>query len=188
MGETGNLLMNNIPIEEESWYAIMTKYQKEKHIADYLEKKGFQCFIPMQYKEIITRDGKKDRQLKPAVHNLLFIESNESEDILKEYFSQCPYPIIVVKDGRSKKWYKIPNSQMIEIRAICDPNYTGTLYVDPATAEAKPGEEVLVIRGSFKGLKGKLVRYKKRYYVVIIVATLGVMIHIPKWYCEKIVS
>ena len=84
------------------------------------------------------------------------------------------------------KCYEIPDSEMVEIRAICDPNYTGTLYVDAATAESRPGQKVRVIHGVFTGLVGKLTRYKNRYYVVIIVANLGVMIHIPKWYCMKL--
>ena len=75
---------------------------------------------------------------------------------------------------------------MIEFRAICDPNYEGTLYVDAAMAEAKKGQRVRVTHGPFKGLEGKLVRYKNRFYVVITIVTLGVMVHIPKWYCTKI--
>lgn len=73
-----------------------------------------------------------------------------------------------------------------EFRAVCDPNYKGTLYVDTVTAEARPGQAVRVIRGPFAGLEGKLTQYKKSYYVVVTLATIGVMLHIPKWYCEKI--
>ena len=74
---------------------------------------------------------------------------------------------------------------MIEFRAICDPSYKDTLYVEQEVAEARVGEQVLVTRGQFKGLKGKLIRYKNRSYVVIVLAGLGVMVHIPKWYCRK---
>lgn len=74
---------------------------------------------------------------------------------------------------------------MLEFRAVCDPNYKGTLYVDTVTAEARPGQAVRVIRGPFAGLEGKLTQYKKSYYVVVTLATIGVMLHIPKWYCEK---
>ena len=54
---------------------------------------------------------------------------------------------------------------MLEFRAVCDPNYKGTLYVDTVTAEARPGQAVRVIRGPFAGLEGKLTQYKKSYYV-----------------------
>ena len=55
---------------------------------------------------------------------------------------------------------------------------------DREFAEARPGQRVRVIHGTFKGLTGKLVRYKNRFYVVITLATLGIFVHIPKWYCE----
>ena len=42
------------------------------------------------------------------------------------------------------------------------------------------------MRGPFAGLEGKLTRYKGRYYVVVSLATVGVLVHIPKWYCEKL--
>ena len=32
--------------------------------------------------------------------------------------------------------------EMLEFRAVCDPNYKGTLYVDTVTAEARPGQAV----------------------------------------------
>ena len=72
------------------------------------------------------------------------------------------------------------------LERVSDPNYKGTLYVDTVTAEARPGQAVRVIRGPFAGLEGKLTQYKKSYYVVVTLATIGVMLHIPKWYCEKI--
>ena len=59
---------------------------------------------------------------------------------------------------------------MLEFRAVCDPNYKGTLYVDTVTAEARPGQAVRVIRGPFAGLEGKLTQYKKSYYVVVTLA------------------
>ena len=74
---------------------------------------------------------------------------------------------------------EIPDCEMLEFRAVCDPNYKGTLYVDTVTAEARPGQAVRVIRGLVAGLEGKLTQYKKSYYVVVTLATIGV-IHIPK--------
>ncbi len=41
---------------------------------------------------------------------------------------------------------EIPDCEMLEFRAVCDPNYKGT-HVDTVTAEARPGQAVRVIRG-----------------------------------------
>lgn len=172
--------------KEDIWFAVRTFYCKEESVARYLSSHGIEHFIPQRYQEEVTLDGERKRKLVPAVHNLLFIKSTISEKEMKDIISQCPVSVSVIKNLETKKYYQIPNSQMVEFRAICDPNYKDTLYVDQEVAEARVGEEVRVVRGQFTGLKGKLVRYKNRSYVVIVLAGLGVMIHIPKWYCRKL--
>lgn len=172
--------------KEDIWFAVRTFYCKEESVARYLSSHGIEHFIPQRYQEEVTLDGERKRKLVPAVHNLLFIKSTISEKEMKDIISQCPVSVSVIKNQGTKKYYQIPNSQMVEFRAICDPNYKDTLYVEQEVAEARVGEEVRVVRGQFTGLKGKLVRYKNRSYVVIVLAGLGVMIHIPKWYCRKL--
>ena len=172
--------------KEYSWYAIRTFYCKEDSVAQYLSSQGVEHFIPQRFQEEVTLDGERKRKLVPAVHNLLFIKQTLSEKEIKDIITRCPISVSVLRNRETKQYYKIPNSQMIEFRAICDPNYKDTLYVDQEVAEARVGEEVRVIRGQFKGLKGKLIRYKNRSYVVIILAGIGVMVHVPKWYCRKI--
>ena len=172
--------------KEDIWFAVRTFYCKEESVARYLSSHGIEHFIPQRYQEEVTLDGERKRKLVPAVHNLLFIKSTISEKEMKDIISQCPVSVSVIKNQETKKYYQIPNSQMVEFRAICDPNYKDTLYVEQEVAEARVGEEVRVVRGLFTGLKVKLERYKNRSYVVIVLAGLGVMIHIPKWYCRKL--
>lgn len=181
--------MNDLDKERQTegrkaWYAVQTFYCKEEHLGKYLEKKGVNYFIPMRYIEHETLDGKKHRKLTPAVHNLLFIEKEFTEKELLERVKDCTIPFLLVRDRSTRRCYEIPDCEMLEFRAVCDPNYKGTLYVDTVTAEARPGQAVRVIRGPFAGLEGKLTQYKKSYYVVVTLATIGVMLHIPKWYCS----
>lgn len=168
------------------WYAAQTFYCREEHVASFLEGKGCTCFIPMCYDEQDTHEGKKERILVPAIHNLIFIQKTFEDYELNAKKKECPFPLHVIRNRETKRYYEIPDSQMAEFRAICDPSYKGTIYIDAMTAEAKPGQKVRVIRGTFKGLIGKLVRHKNRSYVIVTLAALGVMVHIPKWYCEKI--
>ena len=172
--------MNDLDKERQTegrkaWYAVQTFYCKEEHLGKYLEKKGVNYFIPMRYIEHETLDGKKHRKLTPAVHNLLFIEKEFTEKELLERVKDCTIPFLLVRDRSTRRCYEIPDCEMLEFRAVCDPNYKGTLYVDTVTAEARPGQAVRVIRGPFAGLEGKLTQYKKSYYVVVTLATIGVM-------------
>lgn len=172
--------------ERKVWYALQTFHCREQQVEDYLKKQGLKSFIPMLYTERVLPDGKKKRELTPAVHNLLFLQKawDDDDGFLARLVAGCPYPLRILRYSDSTKYYEIPDSQMIELRAICDPDYEGTLYTDREFAEARPGQRVRVIHGTFKGLTGKLVRYKNRSYVVITLATLGIFVHIPKWYCE----
>lgn len=175
------------PIEgKRVWFAIQTFYCKEERLGKFFEERGINYFIPMRYTEHETLDGKKHRILTPAVHNLLFVEKEFTEKDFLERVKECPIPFLLVRNRSTRRCYEIPDSQMLEFRAICDPNYKGTLFVDTAMAEARPGQNVRVIRGPFAGLEGKLTQYKKSYYVVVTLASIGIMLHIPKWYCEKI--
>lgn len=168
------------------WYALRTFRCKELEVESYLKEKGYSPFVPMFYQNHVSLDGTCSRELAPAVHNLLFLRKEEDTARLARVLSACPVPVVVLTHPHSPKYYEIPDAQMTEFRAICDPDYTGTLYTDRDFAEARPGQPVRVIRGTFTGLTGKLVRYKNRSYVVITLATVGVFVHIPKWYCEKL--
>lgn len=168
------------------WYAIQTLHCKEERLGEYLKKKNLHYFIPMCYQEKVNPNGKKQRVLTPAIHNLVFIKKTFDEQEIQKIASESPVPFIPIRHSDTKKYYEIPDTQMVELRALCDPSYTGTIFVEAEIAEARPGSRVCVIHGPFTGLEGKLTRYKNKYYVVIILATLGVMVHIPKWYCKKI--
>lgn len=168
------------------WYAVRTFYNREESVGRYFAEKDVHYFIPMCYREKVGLDGKRHRELLPAVHNLLFVKKMIPEREFRKIISECPISVSVVCKEKTGDYYEIREREMLEFRAICDPNYKGTIYVDAAVAEARPGQKVRVIHGTFKGLEGKLVRYKNRSYVVITLLALGIMVHIPKWYCEKI--
>lgn len=77
----------------------------------------------MRYIEHETLDGKKHRKLTPAVHNLLFIEKEFTEKELLERVKDCTIPFLLVRDRSTRRCYEIPDCEMLEFRAVCDPNY-----------------------------------------------------------------
>lgn len=169
------------------WHALQTWHCREQQVESYLQSHGLSPFLPRLYKERVSLEGVRTRELVPAVHNLLFLRKEWHDgSYLSRIVSSCPYPLRVLCRSGSCDYYEIPDSQMSEFRAVCDPSYSGTLYTAREFAEARPGQPVRVVYGSFKGLTGKLVRYKNRSYVVVVLATVGVFVHIPKWYCEKL--
>lgn len=177
--------METTQADKSPWYAVRTLHCKEEGVSAYFQGEGLPCFIPQLFREVAGAGGKPVRKQVPAIHNLLFVQSGDLH-VLSGLCRSCPFPAYLVCLPGSSLPCAIPAKEMAEFRAVCDPSYQGTLYVPAALAEAKPGQPVRVVRGAFAGLSGKLVRHKGRYYVVIVCATLGVMVHVPKWYCEAV--
>lgn len=168
------------------WYALQTFHCREEKLEAYFLGLGLQVFLPRLHAERMDAGGNLQRVLVPAVHNLLFLGKTFPVQQIPALMSDSPYPFRVLRRKDTGAYYEIADREMLEFRAVCDPSYRGTVYMDSSRAEARPGSPVRVVHGPFKGLTGKLTRYKGRYYVVVQLATLGVLVHIPKWYCEKL--
>lgn len=169
-----------------TWYALRTFWCKEEHLASFLKGEGLEVFVPMRYAERAGGEGKVCRVLVPAVHNLLFLKKTFIASFLGKLSVASPVPFRVLERADRSAPAEIRDCEMARFRAVCDPEYRGTVYLGADEAEARPGSRVRVTHGAFAGLEGKLTRYKGRYYVVVSLATVGVLVHIPKWYCEKL--
>ncbi len=168
------------------WYALQVYHSREERLSAELSSRGWEVFLPKRYVERADGSGRIRRVLVPVVHSLLFVRCPcGGERLLGAVLSSCPYACRVYPDS-SGRWCRIRESEMAELRAVSDPSYTDTLYVDTEFASARPGSPVRVVRGPFHGLEGRLVRYRNRSYVVLVVASLGVMVHVPKWYCRPL--
>ena len=170
----------------QSWYVICTFNCKELLISEYLKTKGVEHFIPMTYVERILRDGQKKRLLVPVIHNLIFFQLDRSWSEMNTLLSECCVPLRVMRSRETNECYEIPLNQMIEFRSMCDPDFPGTRYVTAEEVEAKAGKEVQVVHGPFSGMTGKLQRVHNNYYFVKVLAGVGVMVRISRWYCKVI--
>lgn len=168
------------------WYALQTFFQRELEVEDYLRERGYSPFVPKLYRERVDADGKRHRELAPAIHNLLFLPKVEDGRAQAVALRECPYPVRILRKRDSDSFYEIPDRQMTEFRAVCDPSYTNTIYSTREFADERPGKRVRVVQGPFKGLEGKLVRYRDRFYIVLTLANMGVFLRISRWYCEPI--
>lgn len=170
------------------WYALQTFYQKESEVESYLRENGYSPFIPRFYQEKVAENGKSVIKLTPAVHNLLFLPKEGDGGRLARILTECPVAVRILRHRDTGALYEIPDSQMVEFRLICDPQYKDkdTFYTDRSFAEERPGKPVRIKRGLFKGIEGKLVRYQGRYYMVVCLATMGVFLKIARWNCEPI--
>ena len=181
-----------LPNEEEQkdnrpWYAMKLFTMRQKEIAEALREKELEVFIPMEYADIEDHTNHVRHALRPVVHNLLFIKKTQDEKEICKTILSLPYKVSIVKKEPDKQeYYEIPAKQMFEFQAMCNPDILMKQFVSEEQAKLKKGTPVIVTHGPLKGLKGKLVRADRKYYLLKEVPGIGVMLKVTKWCCKAL--
>ena len=168
------------------WYAVRTFNCQEFRLGEFLTENRKEYFIPMMYTEKRNREGHVRRVLVPVVHNLLFVRKDEPQRQMLRLLSECNLPLNIFRKEGTGECYEIPDSQMLEFRSLCDPNFKDTLFMTREEADAKPGKLVEVIHGPFAGMTGKLHRVRNNFYFIKTLVGIGVMLRISRWYCRVV--
>lgn len=175
---------------EHSWYALRTFNCQELKVSKFLTEKECMHFIPMTMVPGKMKEGETPKRiLKPAVHNLLFIQKTGTQQEMLDMLKECMYPISLFRHPGADHPCEISARDMIELQMLCDPQFQNTsVFMTQDEAENLIGKDVRVTVGPFKGSIGRLVRRNKQYYFLKIVTGMGVMARISRWYCEPIQS
>lgn len=169
------------------WYAVRLYTMRIYEVDDYFRQQGFSTFIPQQYDVWVDREGKRRRELKPVVRNLLFVKDSTSLQALKEAVLTDRYKMALVKSSRLATGpAPISAHEMREFIMMCNPEITMKLYVSEEEARLKAGDMVTVHHGPLKGLTGRLVRKSKKYYLLKEMPGIGVMLKVSKWCCTPL--
>ncbi len=160
------------------WYAIHTKPRAEKKVFDRLSLKGFIVYLPLVTSIREWSDRKKET-VTPLISTFVFININKDElyDTLKiqgttgilKYLGKPA----IIRD------HEIENLKILM-------NETGKISkLEDNTFEK--GEEVEVIKGSFKGLTGQSVNIQGRHRIIIEIKALGsrMAVNVPLSFVRK---
>ncbi len=156
-----------VTIDEIAWYPLRITYSQEMKVKEYLDKEHIESFIPMRYVEKECQ-GKKTRQLVPAIHNLLFIHTCRKKIEEFKRFSLLSSKIRYIMDNNHVPTI-VPDKQMMDFIAVAGTLNEHTMYVDPLEIHLKKGERVRVNGGIWEGVVGKFVRIKRGLRVVIAI-------------------
>ncbi len=178
--ETTGMRLNN---KQEQWLVLRTKYKAENKACEFTRKAGFTCFLPQYTSYHQWSDRIKKIQL-PLIPNSLFVKCTPSKyttlysiplvtSVLKEFGEPA-----IVKD------HEIKNLEIIT-REL-----NGENIKEINILEFNKGEEVIVIRGQFKGLKGKLIRHQGNSRLIIEIKAMqtAFSINIPASQVKKSAS
>lgn len=167
--------------DQQVWFAMRATYRREMTVKQYLDVKSIESFIPMRY-EWQLRNGRRQKVLKPAVSNLLFVHS--SKNTLNELKPQLPYLHFLTCpcDGR-KVPIVVPDDEMRRFIAIAGTNDDQLIYLQPQDINLAKGTRVRLHGGMFDGQEGIFMKVKgarnKRLVVAIqgVIAVATVVVH-----------
>ena len=145
-----------------SWWAVYTRHQHEKAVAQVLSTKGFEVFLPLYDSVRRWKDRNKTLSL-PLFPCYVFVRGG-----LDRRLQVVTTPGIHTILYSGERLAFIPNDEIDSIRKAVN---------SPTRVEPHPflrcGEKVRVTRGSLEGVVGVLVRKKSLFRLVLSVEMLA---------------
>ncbi|MGB6689365.1 MAG: UpxY family transcription antiterminator [Terracidiphilus sp.] len=152
-----------MPAKEDSpWWALYTRHQHEKVVAEMLALKGLEVFLPLYESVRRWKDRKKMLSL-PLFPCYVFVRGAANRRL---QVVTTPGVHMILSNG--ERAATIPQDEIEAIRRTV----AGSFHVEPHPF-LKCGERVRVTRGSLEGIEGILVRKKSLYRLVLSVHMLA---------------
>jgi transcription antitermination factor NusG len=148
--------------DDTEWFAVYTRHQHEKVIADLLSMKGFEIFLPLYRVVHLWKDRKKQLNL-PLFPCYLFVKAD-----LKRRLEIVTTPGVCCLVGASGQPSAIPASEIDPLQKAI----SGRLPIEPYP-HLRTGDRVRIRSGPLEGIEGSLVRKKGTYCLVLSVEVLG---------------
>ena len=146
---------------DSAWWALYTRHQHEKVIADTLTAKGFEVFLPLYESARHWKDRKKLISL-PLFPCYVFVRGSHERKL--QVVSTPGVHMILY---RGENLATIPEYEIDAIRRTIE----GKLRVEPYPF-LKVGDRVRVKRGLLEGVEGVLLRQKNLCRLVLSVEML----------------
>lgn len=152
-------------LEEQTpkWFAVYTRYKREKLIVKELERKGIRTYLPLQK---VTRqwERKKKTVELPLINCYLFVHITKS-DYIKVLETEN-----VVKFVRfSKNLISIPDQEIEILKRIVGEG----IFMEVHEGHYVEGDEVEISSGNLTGLKGKLIAKESEHNFLIELSHVG---------------
>ena len=152
-----------VPAPDESgWWALYTRHQHEKTVADMLSAKGFEVFLPVYESVRRWKDRSKLLSL-PLFPCYVFVRGG-----LTRRLQVVSTPGVHMVLTRGEDVAIIPEAEIQAIRMTIE----GPFQVEPHPF-LKCGERVRVRQGPLEGVEGVLVRKKNLFRLVLSVDMLA---------------
>ena len=175
----GGVSVENVPAGNKQWFVLRVSYGRIDKAKTFVEAKGLECYVPLQYKEV-RKQGKKRIITTPLLPSLIFVHAseeqveallhdnkvvaNESRALLSYYFDHTIHrqdhpdrnPTLTIQDEAMNNF--------IRLTSIKNPHI---IHVTSNNIQFKLGDMVVVTEGEFKGVHGRVARIAGQQRVVV---------------------
>jgi transcription antitermination factor NusG len=149
-------------LDGSAWWALYTRHQHEKAVAEMLAAKGFKIFLPLYDSTRRWKDRRKVISL-PLFPCYVFVRGG-----LERRLQVVTTPGVHMVLRRGDQVAVVPDKEIEAIqRAV-----TSSLQVEPFPF-LKCGMRVRVVRGALEGVEGILIRKKNLWRLVLSVDMLA---------------
>ena len=171
--------VENVSAGNKQWFVLRVSYGRIDKAKTFVEAKGMECYVPLQYKEI-KKQGKKRIITEPLLPSFLFVHAtaeqaeallhdnkvvaNESSPLLSYYFDHTIHlqdnpsrnPPLTIRDEAMNNFIKLTSLKNPHIIPITSNNILFKL-----------GDNVIVTEGEFKGVHGRVARIAGQQRVIV---------------------
>ena len=190
----GGVSVENVPDAGKQWFVLRVSYGRIIKAKAFVEAKGFECYVPMRYKEVKKHD-KKRIITEPLLPSFLFVHvtaeqvetlihdnkvvTNERRALLSYYFDHTIHrqdnpdrnPPLTICDEAMNNFIRLTSIK--------------NSHIIPVTTEIiqyKLGDMVIVTEGEFKDIHGRVARIagQQRVVVELFEGYLVATAYIPK--------
>ena len=175
----GGVSVENVPAGNKQWFVLRVSYGRIDKAKTFVEAKGLECYVPLQYKEV-RKQGKKRILTIPLLHSLIFVHAsaeqveallhdnkvvaNESRALLSYYFNHTIHrqdnpdrnPPLTIQDEAMNNF--------IRLTSVKNPHI---IHVTSNNIQFKLGDNVVVTEGEFKGVHGRVARIAGQQRVIV---------------------
>lgn len=171
---------NHLNATESRWFAVYTRYKREKIVLAELERKGIEVFLPIQ--KLLRQYGRKKRVVEmPLFSCYVFVKIKKDE-----YVSVLSTENVVRFIRFSGNLISIPDREIEVIKRILGEG----ILIEAEEGLLHQGDKVEIISGQLSGMEGILLEVQGKNKVLIELTNLGytLKMELPISYLRRLES
>ena len=187
--QDGNMMGRDTEVcgDPKIWFPMRVTYQREMKVKAELDRLGIECFVPMRYRIVesrnqgttelqrgmntnLTNDTNLRRELVPAINNMIFVRSTQERISGLKASNEVLEPLRYMMDRTASQEHAIMTAgdrEMENFMRVASRTDDSVIFLDEETVVGKEGKRVEIMGGAFEGVTGVIRRIKRCKRVVV---------------------